>query len=247
MVEMSQVDWSSYAEAYDLMAVNNPAYQELLEKFRQTISQWRLEPHSTLVELGAGTGNFSIELACMFPECMILHLDADPRMNHSAESKAAVQKLQNMRFLSKDIQEVQFERESLSALVMVHALYAFPRPREVISKTFEWLTPGGYLFVCDVGSVAQVSDWATYLFRESYRRQGLWRTVQFFYKGRVVAQQNRRIARAQKAGVYWTHTSAEFRAAFTSVGFEIMTDQKTYRNTSDLIVARKLGMRESRS
>ena len=239
MVEISQVDWSSYADVYDLMAVNNHAYQELLEQFRQTISQWCLEPHATLVELGAGTGNFSIELACMFPECTVVHVDADPQMNHSAESKAAAQKLQNMRFLSKDIQEVQFQVESLSAVVMVHALYAFPKPREVISKIFQWLTPGGYLFVCDVGSVAQVADWAAYLWRESYWRQGLWRTVQFFYKGRVVSQQNRRIAKAQEAGIYWTHTAAEFRAAFEAVGFEIKVGQKTYRNTSNLIVARK--------
>lgn len=247
MVETSHVDWSSYAEAYDLMAVNNPAYQELLEEFRQTIAQWRLEPHSTLAELGAGTGNFSIELACAFPDCVVVHLDADPGMNRIAASKASMQNLQNMRFLSEDIQEVQFQAESLAALVMVHALYTFPNPREVISKTFQWLAPGGYLFVCDVGGVAQVSDWTRYLFRESYRHQGLWRTVQFFYKGRVVAQQNRRIARAQKAGLYWTHTLAEFRAAFEAIGFEITIGQKTYRNTSDLIVARKPIVGESRS
>lgn len=29
----------------------------------------------------------------------------------------------------------------------------------------------------------------------------------------------------QKAGIYWTHTFAEYRAAFTSVGFEILTAQ----------------------
>jgi ubiquinone/menaquinone biosynthesis C-methylase UbiE len=168
-------------------------------------------------------------------------------MNSIAESKAAAQTPQNMRFISVDIQEVRFQPESLSAVVMIHALYTFPKPREVISKVFQWLKSGGYLFVCDVGSVARVSDWAAYLFWERYRRHGLWRTVQFFYKGRVVAEQNRRISRAQRAGIYWTHSSTEFRTAFESVGFEIITDQKTYRNTSDLIVACKPVVQESRS
>jgi ubiquinone/menaquinone biosynthesis C-methylase UbiE len=239
MVEISKVDWRAYAEVYDLMAVNNPAYQDLLTQFRSMINQWILEPQSTLVELGAGTGNFSIELARAFPECMVVHLDADQRMNLLAESKATAQKLQNIHFVSNVIQEVQFPVESLSAVVMVHALYTFPNPREVISKIFKWLIPGGYLFACDVGSVANVSDWATYLFGEWYRRHGLWRTFQLFYKGRVVTQQNRLIARAQREGVYWTHTSAEFREAFESARFEIITDQKAYRKTSDLIVARK--------
>jgi hypothetical protein len=45
----------------------------------------------------------------------------------------------------------------------------------------------------------------------------------------------------------WIHISAEFRAAFESIGFEIMTDQKTYRNARDLIVSRKPVVSDSRN
>lgn len=239
MVETSAVNWSSYAEVYDLMAFYNPAYRDLVEQFRNIIAQWHIASQSTLAELGAGTGNFSTELAYAFPMCQIVHLDSDARMNRCAESKAVGQNLQNMRFITEDIQQINFQSNSLSAVVMVHALYSFPNPQAVISKIFDWLIAGGYLFACDAGSEAKVSDWIIYLFSEWVQRYGLWRTLQLFYKGRIVTQQNRRIAKAQKAGVYWMHTAAEFRSAFESCGFEIITEQKTYRNTSNLILARK--------
>jgi hypothetical protein len=87
--------------------------------------------------------------------------------------------------------------------------------------------------------MGNVLQWVVYLLGEFYRQHGLWRTVQFYYRARAVTQQNRLIARAQRSGRYWTPTHFEFRAAFESIGFEIRVAQKTYRENSDLIVARK--------
>ena len=89
------------------------------------------------------------------------------------------------------------------------------------------------------GRMGKVSNWVAYLLREFYRRQGLWRTLQFYYRARVVTQQNRLIAKAQRDGVYWTHTHAEFRAAIESAGFEILAASEVYRANSDLVVACK--------
>lgn len=233
------VDWHAYAEVYDLMTVNNPAYQELVAQFMRTILGWRLDPESAMADLGAGTGNFSLELARRFPTCIVTHLDANLEMNRLAEQKAAGQGIKNLRFVATDIWAAPFQVNSQSAITSVHALYAFPRPKEVIAKMFEWLKPGGYLFVCDAGRMVSVADWAIFLFRNSYRRQGLWRTVQLFHRGRIVTKQNRLITQAQRDGVYWSHTCAEFRTAIESVGFEILTAQETYRGTSDLVVAQK--------
>ncbi len=88
MPDLSNVDWNSYAEVYDLMADNNPAYQDLIAQFKHAIATWCIEPRSTLADLGAGTGNFSIELAQAFPTCQVIHLDANPEMNHLAERHA---------------------------------------------------------------------------------------------------------------------------------------------------------------
>src|SRR5262245_58428736 len=37
------VNWSAYAEVYDLMAANNPAYQHLVAAMRTAISSWCLK------------------------------------------------------------------------------------------------------------------------------------------------------------------------------------------------------------
>ena len=239
MPEKMRVDWHSYAEVYDLMADNNPAYQDLVTQYKQAIAGWRLEPRSKLADLGAGTGNFSIELAQAFPACRVTHLDASTEMNRVAERKANARCVKNLRFVAMDIDAAPFEASSLSAITTVHALYAFPDPKDVIVRMFEWLQPGGYLFACDAGRMGKVSNWVVYLLREFYRRQGLRRTLQFYYRARVVTRQNRLIAKAQRDGLYWTHTHAEFRAAIESAGFEIDAAHEAYRGVSDLVVACK--------
>ena len=40
MPETLNVNWHSYAEVYDLMADNNPAYQDLIVQFKQAIASW---------------------------------------------------------------------------------------------------------------------------------------------------------------------------------------------------------------
>src|ERR1700689_3195308 len=72
-----QIDWTAYAQVYDLMAENNPAYQEILLRCLETIAHWNLPPGSRIIDLGAGTGNFSVRIAQALPQCRILHVDAN--------------------------------------------------------------------------------------------------------------------------------------------------------------------------
>jgi len=239
MPEIASVDWHSYAAVYDVMAENNPAYADLVNQFEDAIALWPVRSGSVLADLGAGTGTFSLGLAEAFPSSRVVHLDASSEMNRLAQRKATARHLTNVTFATTDILDSPFEDESLAAIVTVHALYAFARPREVISAMFAWLQPGGQIFACNPGRPPHVAEWAVYLARESLRRQGLWRTTRLLYRSRVVAQQNRMIAKAQRTGTYWTHTSGQFRAAFESVGFQVHTARTTYRGHSDLIIATK--------
>jgi ubiquinone/menaquinone biosynthesis C-methylase UbiE len=234
-----QVDWRSYAQVYDLMAENNPAYQELIGRFKRTIAGWRVESGSTLADLGAGTGNFSIELAQAFPGCQVTHLDGSEGMNSVAKRKAAVRCVSNLEFVTTDVEMAPFRVNSLAAMATVHVLYALPRPRETIARIFDWLQPGGYLFACDAGRMASVLKWTIYLLREFYRRQGFWRTAQFYSRAREVLRQNKRILKTQRNGVYWSHTHAEFRKAIESAGFVVVEASEVYRGNSDLVLGRK--------
>ena len=236
---MAEVDWSSYAQAYDLMAENNPAYQDILERFKAETNKWALPPQSTLCDLGSGTGNFSLALASSFPHCRVLHIDADEKMNELAQHKAKGNQISNIEFITRDVETLSFDAQSLSVITSVHALYPLQHPQALIARLYEWLKPGGYLFVCDLGRVLNVKDWAAYLFVESIRKHGLAHTLGLFYRGRAIAKHNRHISRFQRTGAYWTHGQSTFRKVFEQAGFEVVSCECAYRGYSDIIVCRK--------
>lgn len=237
---MMNVDWSSYAEVYDLMTANNPAYQNILARFKAEIDKWELPPQSTLCDLGAGTGNFSLVLSSSFPHCHVMHVDADERMNEAAQHKASKEKVRNIGFVAENMEETSFEPQSLSAIISVHALYSLRHPQALINRMHEWLKPGGYLFVCDLGRTLNVRDWASYLFMEAAHKYGLIGALGLFYRGRAIAKHNRHISKNQRAGVYWTHDPQAFRNVFEQAGFEIIACEEAYRGYSDIVVCRKV-------
>ena len=235
---MGHVDWKSYAQVYDLMASNNPAYLDIVANLEVEMESWELGPGARILDLASGTGNFSLPLARAFPQSLICSVDADPAMNGQTRRKAAAEGLININVFEGDLEVLDFEPGSISAIVCVHALYTLSDPFSLIRKARTWLKPGGYLFVCDLGRTLDLGDWSRYLFHQLRARHGLAKTLTTFFRGRAVARQNRRIARAQRNRAYWTHTHAEFRAPFEEAGFDISRSSSCYRGYSDLIVAR---------
>lgn len=238
-MKRAQVGWSSYAKTYDLMAANNPAYQQLVAQFLNETQKWKFNAQEVLLDLGAGTGNFSLELAKRFPHCQVLHIDADPVMNETAQMKANERCITNINITTQEMRNISFPPETISAIVCVHALYSFPNPQNIIVNMWDWLKPGSDAFVCDLGRILDIADWSKYLFRELYRQHGLLKTLSLFYQGRSIAKQNRLIAASQKSGSFWTHSLAEFCQTFESAGFEILVSYETYRGYSDLVVCQK--------
>lgn len=84
----TRVDWRSYAAVYDVMAEANPAYQALVDDYRAFVGRLRLRSGDVLVDVGAGTGNFALTAADAWPQCHVLHVDADDAMNHLARAVA---------------------------------------------------------------------------------------------------------------------------------------------------------------
>lgn len=238
---MKTVDWSAYAEEYDVMARHNPAYQELVAHCIRSVTAWPLKPGDTVADFGAGTGNFSLALAQALPDIQVLHLDSDEQMLRIAATKADMADVKNWRAVAIDLERESWELPELAGAVSVHCIYAMRNPRQFICRLRTQLRQGGHLYACDFAREMNVRDWARYLLAESLRANGVWHTAGLFVRCGQVRRQNRRVAECQREGTYWTHNLSEFRAVFEAAGIEVLCASNIlYRGYDDLIVGRKL-------
>jgi ubiquinone/menaquinone biosynthesis C-methylase UbiE/c-di-GMP-binding flagellar brake protein YcgR len=235
----AEVQWAEYAQAYDVMCASNPAYQENLSLFRDWINSLELPPSPNICDVGAGTGNYVVELAERYPNAIVTHVDSDPVMNRTAFRKYRARGLSNISFRACLATDAAIDVGSVDLIACVNALYSFPDAERAISAFHSWLRPHGYLFIIDLGRPMDVADWSRYIVRSSLRNVGFAKTLRAFAKGRKAIGQNRRIRREQDRGVYWLHTGGQLRSVLEAVGFKVTTLATCYRDVCDLAICRK--------
>ncbi|WP_040650293.1 class I SAM-dependent methyltransferase [Roseovarius sp. 217] len=228
-----RVDWSTYATAYDLLSEHNPEYQALLRDFEAFLAT--IETPKVIYDIGGGTGNYTEIAARACPGSEIHFVEPDAGMIGLARAKLAAHGNTNYETLALE----DIDAPSTADLVIcVHALYAMPAPEQRLADMRRLLRPGGLLYLIDLGRHMNVADWRSYLFSHLRKEHGLARTLRVFWQGREIAKQNTAIFKAQKTGVYWTHTEAEIASAATAADFEILRQDTVYRGYSDLLVCR---------
>ncbi len=237
---MGNVDWASYARQYDLMADNNPAYQEILSHCLDTFAACNYEPGAIIADFGAGTGNFSIALAKKLPQVVVLHVESSPEMIRIAQGKALRSELKNWSVWQRDLGSTDWGLPELSGAVTVHTLYALNEPEMAIRKIIQSVEHGGLIYACDLGRVLDMRDWTKYLLCCAVKKHGIARTVRLFMQSGIIRNQNMEIAENQRKKKYWTHTLAEFMAVFEREGVNISyAADRFYRGYDDLIIGNK--------
>ena len=236
----SAVDWNDYARCYDLLCALNPAYTELLEEFR-SFAIASVPPGSRILDLGGGTGNFfcSALPSEIASTSELIHLDADLGMLSIAQRKYSAHGLR-VHTIHRDASKSVFPVGSLDSILSVNALYAMPQPEAILRRAFHWLRPGGSLFLVDLGRIQDTTEWTSFLVRSNRHTLGIFRTLRVLLnEGRVISRANRRIADAQRAGIYWQHTAEQLHDTLAQIGFKLDKVRTVYRGYSDLALARK--------
>lgn len=226
-----RADWSAYATAYDLLSEHNPEYQAILhdfDAFLATIGTPRM-----IYDIGGGTGNYTEIAARACPDSEIRLAEPDAGMIGAARSKLAAHR--NISYEALPLENIE-ALGTADLVVCVHALYAMPAPEQRLEDLRRLLRPGGWLYLVDLGRHMNVADWRNYLFSQLKKEHGLAGALGVFWQGREIAKQNKAILKAQKNGVYWTHTGAQIASAATAAGFEIQRQEVVYRGYSDLLV-----------
>ncbi|WP_231580073.1 class I SAM-dependent methyltransferase [Pseudorhodobacter wandonensis] len=226
-------DWSAYATAYDLLSEHNPEYQALLQGFEVFLTA--IEMPQLIYDIGGGTGNYTEIAARVCPNSEVSLVEPDGGMIASARSKLAA--FRNIKYDSSTLED--FDAPGTADLVIcIHSLYAMPGQEQRLGDLRRLLRPGGLLYLIDLGRYMNVTDWRSYLFSNLKKELGLAGALRVFWQGREIAKQNNAILKAQKKGVYWTHTEAEIALAVAAAGFEILRQETVYRGYSDLLICR---------
>jgi ubiquinone/menaquinone biosynthesis C-methylase UbiE len=239
MARAKRVDWSEYAQVYDLMSQLNPAYQQLIKDFDRDLDRWNIGKGSLIIDYGGGTGNFSLLAARKHRTAQVLLVDSSAGMVRRAAEKSKAEALDNFQVRRADLISLQLPAESVDFAICVHALYSLSDPVAALMNIHRCLRSGGYFYICDIGRVIDTGEWARFLFKHLRGRYGIWSTLHKFWIGRAVARENRRIARAQREGHYWTHSPEVFASALATAGFKLERFSSCYRGYSDLAVCVK--------
>ncbi len=233
------VSWKSYAQKYDMLLDYNPFYQALNRDVLDSTSKWKVKSKDILLDIGAGTGNFSIPLAKQHSNAKVIHLDRDEGMNLEARKKSGINGTDNLTVLDRDVETIEFEENSISGIVCVHSLYTLNEPQEMIKKMALWLKPGSKAVLVNAGRIVNVLSWQIAIGYHLVKEVGFARTLEILKEGKEVSKQNAIIRQMQKDGRFWTHSHQEFLDAVKDSGLVIEESYRTFRGVSDFVLARK--------
>jgi len=236
--QVHEIDWDAYASQYDLLATNNPSYRENIEILRSLLASFGLPDDPRVCDVGAGTGNYICALAQDLKTAKFWHLDADDKMNEVARAKYESAGLANVEVHCCPAYEAAYPAESFDLVLCINSLYASQPRDEFLRRVKGWLKPGGTFFVIDMGRKMRLWDWSQYIMKHVYREQGAASSVRFFFSAFETLRQNRIGAQGQGEGVYWLHSSDEFRETLVAAGFRVERMDVCYRGYCDLAVCR---------
>ena len=213
----------AYGLVHDAVFRLSPSYQALLREVVECASRsLDASGHAgapRVLELGSGTGNFSLALA----ERGYSVVGEDPYepLVERARRKAGERGLSNVSF------RLGSEDGGYDLVLSVHVLYAHPNPVGEIARAFGRLRRGGHAIIVNFGRDAPVVTTA----REVWSREGagaalrslLWLLPNALFD----------LVRGRRQSHYWS--ASEFRSRLEGVGFEVLELRPTFLNGISLL------------
>ena len=231
-----KVDWTAYSNEYDLLLKHIPEYQSLISDFSVFV-QDRVSSADKILDVGAGTANYSHAVLRVNSEQNITILEPDAGMINVAQAKLS--DFRNLTFLESTLEETPLTN-TFDGVVWGHSLYTMPDPVKRLQEVRSACKDGAWLYIVDIGRRMDVGEWRRYLLSHLFKTIGIWETLKLTWQSRQVAEQNRQVMNYQDSGRYWMHSPDEFREALTKTGWAIECQKVVYRGFSDLAICRAI-------
>jgi FkbM family methyltransferase len=123
--------------------------REREERTDLLIERLPLEPDDVVVDLGAGTGFFSLPLARRVSEGRVLAVDLQPEMLARIRSAAARHGLDHIELIRATETDPRIPAATADVVLIVDAYHEFSHPREVMRAVVAGLRPGGRVFLVE--------------------------------------------------------------------------------------------------
>jgi SAM-dependent methyltransferase len=125
--------------------IDNPL-RRLVIGPRQFANRLRLTPSSRVLEIGPGSGYFSVELARAVPEGQLVLLDLQPEMLDKARKK--LRAFLNVGYAASDAaKSIPYPDQHFDVITMVAVLGEIPDREGCLREVFRVLTSGGVLAI----------------------------------------------------------------------------------------------------
>lgn len=129
--------WDSASKNYDK---TEERFEYIHKKSRENTKRF-LKDSDTILDYGCGTGTASCQFSNQVKE--IHAIDISSKMIEMAKEKAAVSKIENVRFEQSDIFDKKFSNESYDVILAFNMLHTVTNPRDVMQRINELLKPEG--------------------------------------------------------------------------------------------------------
>ena len=126
-----------------------------------------------VLDVGCGTGNFSIKLAKM--GCEVIGIDISEEMLKVAKDKAKKEGL-NIKFYNMDVYDMKFEDNCFDGVISVTAFEFLKDPDKAIEEMFRVLKPKGYLLI---GTINKDSEWGELYLSKEFQENTVFKYADF--------------------------------------------------------------------
>jgi ubiquinone/menaquinone biosynthesis C-methylase UbiE len=130
--------------------IDNPWRRKLQPPY-ETAVRHGLEPGMTVLEIGPGSGTYTLGAARRVGEQgRIVTVDIEPKMIERVRRKAEVEGVHNIEARVADVYDLPFEDETFDAVYMIAVIGEIPDPDRAIAEFYRVLTPSGTLVFSEI-------------------------------------------------------------------------------------------------
>ncbi|EOD00680.1 class I SAM-dependent methyltransferase [Caldisalinibacter kiritimatiensis] len=126
-----------------------------------------------VLDVGCGTGNYSIELAKM--GCEVVGIDISDEMLDIAKNKAKENNL-DIEFYNMDVYNIKFDDESFDAVFSMAAFEFIKEPEKAIEEIFRVVKKDGQVLI---GTINKKSAWGELYLSEEFQKNSIFKYAQF--------------------------------------------------------------------